>query len=151
MGLASFIVMGSMALSYWYGVQLIADGELNFVGVLKCGMALVLGAVGVGEVYALSGDMVGGMKAAERVYEMIDRVPGIDADDADGFQLQHVKGDGSFRNVDFTYPSRPEVCLPHSLEGRGWRIWGQRVMRTPNSVCGGSGLGGSGDWAIHLP
>jgi ATP-binding cassette subfamily B (MDR/TAP) protein 1 len=49
--------------------------------------------------------------AASGIYEMIDRVPEIDSEDMSGKVLQTVSGEIQFRNVAFSYPSRPDSMI----------------------------------------
>jgi ATP-binding cassette subfamily B (MDR/TAP) protein 1 len=46
--------------------------------------------------------------AAERIMELIRRVPKIDSETGAGEVLESVAGEVEFRNVDFCYPSRPK-------------------------------------------
>jgi ATP-binding cassette subfamily B (MDR/TAP) protein 1 len=46
--------------------------------------------------------------AADRILEMIQRVPKIDSESGAGEELANVAGEVEFKNVDFCYPSRPE-------------------------------------------
>jgi ATP-binding cassette subfamily B (MDR/TAP) protein 1 len=46
--------------------------------------------------------------AAERIKELIRRVPKIDSESAAGDVLDNVIGEVDFRNLDFCYPSRPK-------------------------------------------
>jgi len=50
-----------------------------------------------------------GVSASTRIFELIARVPPIDADDTTGRTLEKVVGDLELRNVDFSYPSRNDV------------------------------------------
>ena len=54
-----FVIFGAFALSYWYGGQLVEDGVVDFTGVIKCSMALLMGAMGAGEAYSMAGDQAG--------------------------------------------------------------------------------------------
>jgi ATP-binding cassette subfamily B (MDR/TAP) protein 1 len=49
--------------------------------------------------------------AAERITELIKRVPKIDSESGAGDVLENVTGEVEFRNVDFCYPSRPETPI----------------------------------------
>jgi ATP-binding cassette subfamily B (MDR/TAP) protein 1 len=56
-----------------------------------------------------------GTVAAGRVFEIIDRVPEIDAYDSGGRMLSTVRGQIEFKDVEFTYPSRPEAIILYNL------------------------------------
>lgn len=49
--------------------------------------------------------------AAERIREVIKRVPKIDSDNLEGQILQNVSGEVEFRHTAFAYPSRPESVI----------------------------------------
>lgn len=49
--------------------------------------------------------------AAERVMQVIGRVPKIDLENMEGEILQEVSGEVEFRHVAFAYPSRPESII----------------------------------------
>ena len=52
-----------------------------------------------------------GCAAAYRIFELIKRNPPIDADDMSGQMLERVQGNLELRNVDFAYPTRPDVPI----------------------------------------
>jgi ATP-binding cassette subfamily B (MDR/TAP) protein 1 len=56
-----------------------------------------------------------GTVAAGRVFEVIDRVPEIDAYDGGGRVLSAVRGRIEFKDVEFMYPSRPEALILYNL------------------------------------
>jgi ATP-binding cassette subfamily B (MDR/TAP) protein 1 len=47
--------------------------------------------------------------AAAKIYRIIDHKPGIDRNSESGLELESVTGLVELKNVDFSYPSRPEV------------------------------------------
>lgn len=49
--------------------------------------------------------------AAERISEIIKRVPKIDTDNMEGEILQNVSGEVEYKHVEFSYPSRPESII----------------------------------------
>ena len=51
-GFSQFVMFAGFALAFWYGSELADDGELTFKGILTCSMALLMGAMGAGEVWA---------------------------------------------------------------------------------------------------
>lgn len=47
--------------------------------------------------------------AAHKIFETIDRRPDIDTESDQGFKPDKIQGKIEFKNVSFTYPSRPDV------------------------------------------
>ena len=56
-----------------------------------------------------------GRGAAAKIYATIDRVPPIDSASEDGLKPSQVTGDIIFENVEFNYPSRPDVRVVKNL------------------------------------
>ncbi len=74
--------------------------------------------------------------AAERILEVIRRVPKIDSESDTGEELGNVAGEVEFRNVKFCYPSRPESPIFVSFN---LRVPAGRTV----ALVGGSGSGKS--------
>jgi len=108
-GFSQFVTFAAFALSFWYGAKMVGEGRLDFTNLLRCSFALLLGAMGVGEVYSMAGDQAGAKAAALRVFELLDRVPAIDSMGDGGVKIESAEGYGSFHNVGFAYPTRPAV------------------------------------------
>ena len=53
--------------------------------------------------------------AAANLYATIDRVPEIDSANEDGLKPEKIEGEVSFENVNFSYPSRPDVPVLKDL------------------------------------
>ena len=53
--------------------------------------------------------------AAAKLYETIDRIPDIDSSNPGGLKPEQVKGHITFENVEFNYPSRPNVAVVKDL------------------------------------
>ncbi|WP_426748000.1 ABC transporter transmembrane domain-containing protein [Myxococcus faecalis] len=113
MGIASLAMYGSTAAMLWYGGRLVVDGELT-VGALTSFLIytslVALSLSAVAEVWA---DFMRASGAAERVFELVDRVPAIPAG---GHQLPSVKGHVEFRGVRFSYPTRADVPVLQGLD-----------------------------------
>lgn len=74
--------------------------------------------------------------ATTRILEMIDRVPAIDTEDRKGKALSYVRGEIEFKDIYFSYPSRPDTPV---LEGLNLKVpAGKKV-----GLVGGSGSGKS--------
>ncbi|KAK1323389.1 putative multidrug resistance protein [Acorus calamus] len=108
------------------------DGGTVFaVGAFIIGGGLALGA-GLSNVKYFSEAAA----AAERVMEVIERVPNIDSDDMGGEVLGAVSGEVEFRSVAFAYPSRPDAFV---FEDFNFRIPAGQTI----ALVGGSGSGKS--------
>ena len=86
------------------GVVVISD--LGMVVCVCRGLALTL---------SYMAQFAQGTVAAGRVFEVIDRVPEIDAYGAGGRALPAVKGRMEFKDVEFAYPSRPDAMVLYTL------------------------------------
>ena len=74
--------------------------------------------------------------AVTRLFELIDRVPTIDSEDKIGKALSYVRGEIEFKDIYFSYPSRPDTPI---LQGLNLTVpAGKRV-----GLVGGSGSGKS--------
>lgn len=74
--------------------------------------------------------------AASRIFKLIDRVPQIDSEDGKGKVLAYVRGDIEFKEVTFSYPSRPDVQI---LQDFSLKVKAGRTV----AIVGGSGSGKS--------
>lgn len=74
--------------------------------------------------------------ASKQIFDMIDRVPGIDSEDTKGKTLAYVRGEIEFTGVEFSYPSRPDNLV---LRGLNLRV----QAGTTIGLVGGSGSGKS--------
>lgn len=77
-----------------------------------------------------------GQAAAYKMFQTIDRKPEIDAYDTKGKTLDDVRGDIEFREVDFSYPARPDEQI---FSGFSLSI----SSGTTNALVGQSGSGKS--------
>ncbi|KAL6899792.1 hypothetical protein ACP4OV_006450 [Aristida adscensionis] len=123
-GLAKGLAIGSNGISYavaalnlWYGSRLVMyhgyqAGTVVAVTGLVYNSGLALGS-GLANIKYISEAIT----AAEKIQEVIQRVPKIDSGSNTGEELANVTGEVEFKNVDFSYPSRPEspVLVSFSL------------------------------------
>jgi ABC-type multidrug transport system fused ATPase/permease subunit len=109
---ASFIIFclfGAIVVVVWYGVTLCINGEIKGVGELISFVlySTFIGASfgGIAELYAQIQKAVG---ATERVFELLDEIPEkINA--TQNHSKEKINGNVTFKNVGFSYPSRPEI------------------------------------------
>jgi ATP-binding cassette subfamily B protein len=131
-GAAGFAAYAAIALVLWYGGGLVIDGAMT-VGDLSAYM-LYTGflAVGLGGISGLFGDFNKALGASERVFELMDRMPGV-VNDA-GTRLPTLDGRVTLENVDFAYPTRLDAPV----------LRGVNLEMTPGHVLALVGQSGGG-------
>ncbi|KAG5476857.1 hypothetical protein CUR178_04043 [Leishmania enriettii] len=108
-GATEITLMGSMALSFWYGGTLIEKGETHFSNVLVAAMAITMGSTLAGaEAGSFATKLRDARQSSNRVFTVIDRVPAVDSYEYGKVIFEEEVGI-SFGNVGFTYPAREGV------------------------------------------
>ncbi|XP_062227317.1 ABC transporter B family member 19-like [Phragmites australis] len=120
MGVIYLVTYTQWALALWYGSQLVAKGEIKGGDAIACFFGVMVGGRHVqrrGLALSLSyyAQFGQGTVAAGRVFEIIDRVPEIDAYSGGGLALLALRGRIEFKDVEFAYPSRPEAMILYNL------------------------------------
>lgn len=135
---ASFIIFclfGSIVAVVWYGVRLSIAGEMSVGQLISFVLySTFVGASfgGIAELYAQIQKAVG---ATERVFELLDESPERIKTVASQ-KPNTIKGDVTFNNVIFSYPSRKEIQV---LKGVDFSAkFGQKI-----AIVGPSGVGKS--------
>ncbi|CAD0008206.1 ABC transporter ATP-binding protein [Flavobacterium salmonis] len=110
---ASFIILclfGCVVAVVWYGITLTIKGEVEDVGDLISFVLYTtfIGASfgGIAEMYAQIQKAVG---ATERVFELLEETPEAINASPKAFPIEKIKGNVTFKNVAFSYPSRKEI------------------------------------------
>ncbi|KAJ7564262.1 hypothetical protein O6H91_02G010100 [Diphasiastrum complanatum] len=78
---------------------------------MKSFLVITMTALAVAETIALTPEIVKSGQALASVFEILDRESRINPEDPQGEHVDNVKGDVELRNVEFHYPSRPEVTI----------------------------------------
>ncbi|PCH40227.1 multidrug resistance protein 1 [Wolfiporia cocos MD-104 SS10] len=108
----SFFVI---ALIFWYGSRLVASQEYTtfqfFVGL----MSSTFSAIQAGNVFSFVPDISSAKGAAADIITLLDSMPEIDAESTEGEIPTNVKGQITFENVHFRYPTRPGVRVLRDL------------------------------------
>jgi len=118
-GLVFFVLFGTYSLSFWYGSKLIADKAWNPVhdrswaggDVLTVFFSVIMGAMALGQASPNVTAFANGRGAAFKIFEVMDRKSKIDPFSKEGTLHENVQGDVEFRDVGFSYPSRPDVRI----------------------------------------
>ena len=111
-GFVSFIILalfGGIVGVVWYGAGLVQSGEMNLADLFTFILyTTFIGASisGMGELYAQINKTVG---ASERLFEILEEEAEIPAEELTGISVPMIKGDISYQNVHFSYPSRKDL------------------------------------------
>lgn len=95
------------------GANMVAHGSMSFGELTSYIMYTAYAgsaASGVGMFYT---ELMKGSGAASRLFEILDRTPSIHPSKGD--VLKNPRGDIEFRNVEFAYPTRPNMTIFHNL------------------------------------
>jgi ABC transporter fused permease/ATP-binding protein len=136
---ASFIIFclfGAIVAVVWYGVRLSIAGEMSVGQLISFVLySTFVGASfgGIAELYAQIQKAIG---ATERVFELLEETPEKISAAQNGTPLEKIKGNVSFKNVAFSYPSRKEVQVLKDVNFTA--EFGQKI-----AIVGPSGAGKS--------
>nr|GEY13188.1 ABC transporter B family member 13-like [Tanacetum cinerariifolium]GEY33322.1 ABC transporter B family member 13-like [Tanacetum cinerariifolium]GEY56917.1 ABC transporter B family member 13-like [Tanacetum cinerariifolium] len=114
-GFSQLLAFCSYALGLWYASVLIKHKSSNFGDIIKAFMVLIITALSIAETLALAPDIVKGTQALGSVFEILNRKSAITPDQPDSTSVDHIKGDVEFRNVIFSYPTRPDIFILNDL------------------------------------
>jgi ATP-binding cassette subfamily B (MDR/TAP) protein 1 len=110
-GFSQFLLFACNALLLWYTAVAVQDGHLTLVTALKEYIVFSFATFALVEPFGLAPYILKRRKSLTSVFEIIDRFPKIDPDDASGLKPPNVYGSIEFRSVDFCYPTRPEMMV----------------------------------------
>ncbi|XP_057304790.1 ATP-dependent translocase ABCB1-like isoform X3 [Hydractinia symbiolongicarpus] len=135
-GLSSSLMMLANAAAFSLGGKLVQDEEITFDEMFKVVLAAVFGAMIAGQIASFAPDYVAAKVSAARIFNLLDRVPAINAFSTSGSRLEKVDGHIDFESVSFNYPTRPDVNVLQQLSF-GIKS-GQKVALVGASGCGKS-------------
>uniref|UniRef100_A0A803MUN0 ABC transmembrane type-1 domain-containing protein n=1 Tax=Chenopodium quinoa TaxID=63459 RepID=A0A803MUN0_CHEQI len=96
-------------------VQNISSGVTGLEIAFLVFFALAMAAVGISQTSSFVPDTSKAKSATASVFSILDRKPMIDSSDESGATIDQVKGDIQFKNVRFTYPTRPDIEIFQDL------------------------------------
>ncbi|KAF9151478.1 Multidrug resistance protein 1 [Linnemannia schmuckeri] len=113
LGMGSFmlIMFLSYSLAFYYGSSLVKKQEMEPGNVLTVLFATIIGAFSIGNVGPNIASFGKAQAAAYTIFHTIDRVPAIDSFDPSGLKPENLQGHIVVKNVNFAYPSRPNVPI----------------------------------------
>uniref|UniRef100_A0A1D1Y6G8 ABC transporter B family member 20 n=1 Tax=Anthurium amnicola TaxID=1678845 RepID=A0A1D1Y6G8_9ARAE len=110
-GLSQFLLFACNALLLWYTAVSVKNDRLSVHKALKEYMVFSFATFALVEPFGLAPYILKRRETLTSVFEIIDRVPKIDPDDNSGLKPPNVYGSIELKNVDFYYPTRPEVMV----------------------------------------
>lgn len=113
-GFFGFMGYGTVALVVWYGGRLVADDQMTLGALTAFLLYTGLVAVSLGSLANLYGDFMRAVGASQRVFDLIDSAGTIERQSHS--TAKKLSGSLRFENVDFAYPSRPDVTVLSGFE-----------------------------------
>jgi ABC transporter fused permease/ATP-binding protein len=106
MSLAMLLGVSAICFVLWYGGREVITGPLTSGELVQFLLYLFVVAIGVGSLGSLWGDLMAGVGASHRIFEIIEREPAfLD----EGISPNVAKGEIEFSHVRFAYPMRPDL------------------------------------------
>ncbi|KAH9310225.1 hypothetical protein KI387_038136, partial [Taxus chinensis] len=103
-----FVIWAAMAL---YGSSMVMSHAITAGRILSIGLLVTHGGMALAIALPNLKYFSEAAIAAFHISKMIDSVPEIDHTEETGIVLEKVSGEVQFKNVQFTYPSRPETMI----------------------------------------
>ncbi|XP_042476265.1 ABC transporter B family member 20-like [Macadamia integrifolia] len=135
-GFSQFLLFACNALLLWYTAISVKKDYLDLPTAMKEYIVFSFATFALVEPFGLAPYILKRRKSLISVFEIIDRVPKIDSDDNSGLKPPNVYGSIELKNVDFCYPTRPEVLV---LRNFSLKVSGGQTV----AVVGVSGSGKS--------
>ncbi|KAL0908507.1 hypothetical protein M5K25_023003 [Dendrobium thyrsiflorum] len=101
----------SWALVFWYAGVFIRNGQTDGGKAFTAIFSAIVGGMSLGQSFSNLGAFSKGKAAGYKLLEIIRQKPSIIQDLADGKYLDEVHGNIEFKDVTFSYPSRPDVII----------------------------------------
>ncbi|PIA62615.1 hypothetical protein AQUCO_00200550v1 [Aquilegia coerulea] len=101
----------SWALVFWYAGVFIRNGQTDGGKAFTAIFSAIVGGMSLGQSFSNLGAFSKGKMAGYKLMEIIKQKPSIVQDSLDGKCLQEVNGNIEFKDIAFSYPSRPDVII----------------------------------------
>ncbi|CAG2232220.1 ABCB1 [Mytilus edulis] len=135
-GLGQGVIFMTYAGAFRFGAWQVEIGEMTADNVFKVFFAIAFTAMVIGQSSSFLPEYSKAKHAAGLIFKAFDTVPSIDIYSKRGTYLQKVDGLIQFKDVNFCYPTRPEVKV---LKGVNMKVEpGQTVALVGQSGCGKS-------------
>ncbi|KAL0003026.1 hypothetical protein SO802_016807 [Lithocarpus litseifolius] len=110
-GFSQFLLFACNALLLWYTAYSVKNKYMDLPTALKEYMVFSFATFALVEPFGLAPYILKRRKSLISVFEIIDRVPKIEPDDNTALKPPNVYGSIELKNIDFCYPTRPEMLV----------------------------------------
>ncbi|GBG63853.1 hypothetical protein CBR_g39637 [Chara braunii] len=113
MGMTMCVMFFTYAMCLWVGSRFVADHRHGYDGgnVSTVLFGVIMGGMSLGQASPSINSVAAGKVAAYKMFQVLERKPDIDIEDTSGKVLAEVRGQIELKEVEFTYPSRPDVKI----------------------------------------
>ncbi|CAL1537463.1 unnamed protein product [Lymnaea stagnalis] len=120
----------------WFGIYLIQEDTLLAGRILPVFFGVMIGSFALGNAFSNLESFSNARGEAVKVFDIISLVPKIDSFSEEGLKLQSLKAQIEFKNIQFSYPARPDIPI---LKNLNLKIEpGQHIALVGPSGCGKS-------------
>ncbi|KAM4688621.1 ATP-binding cassette sub-family B member 5-like [Discoglossus pictus] len=136
-GCMYFIIYATYGLGFWYATTLIlGDSGYTIGNAIVVFFSVIMSSYCFGQATSHFEAFSVARGAAYNIFKIIDQTSTIDSFSAHGYKPDNLNGNVEFKNVNFCYPSRPDVQV---LKGLNLKVKsGQTVALVGQSGCGKS-------------
>ncbi|KAB2596075.1 ABC transporter B family member 20 [Pyrus ussuriensis x Pyrus communis] len=110
-GFSQFLLFACNALLLWYTARMVKYEHMELPTAIKEYMVFSFATFALVEPFGLAPYILKRRKSLISVFEIIDRVPKIEPDENSAMKPPNVYGSLELKNVDFCYPTRPELLV----------------------------------------
>ncbi|XP_075683420.1 ATP-dependent translocase ABCB1-like [Rhinoderma darwinii] len=121
-----------------FGAWLISHCYMHFENVFIVIFTVIFSAAHIAQSSSMGIDFGKAKLSAQHIFQLLDRKPAIDVYSEEGETLNQMEGNLEFKNIQFAYPTRPNVQI---LQGFSMKVCkGQTLALVGSSGCGKSTL-----------
>eukprot|EP01018_Ginkgo_biloba_P022662 Gb_23626 [translate_table: standard] len=111
LGTSQSLTLCTWALNFWYGGKLVHQGYITSKDLFRTFFILVSTGRVIADAGSMTTDLAKGSDAVKSVFAILDRNSRINPDDEEGMKPDKIEGNVEVKNVDFAYPSRPDIII----------------------------------------